>query len=89
MSAFDRVIGYEKEKEQLLQLCDIAKNPQKYAALGVRLPRGVLLHGEPGVGKTLMATAFVEETGRKRYFCRKDRPGGEFVNYIASLVSEA
>ncbi len=89
MSAFDRVIGYEKEKEQLLQLCDIAKNPQKYAALGVRLPRGVLLHGEPGVGKTLMATAFVEETGRKRYFCRKDRPGDEFVNYIGSLFSEA
>ena len=34
MSAFDKVIGYEKEKEELLQLCDMAKNPEKYAALG-------------------------------------------------------
>lgn len=57
MSAFDKIIGYEKEKEELYQLCDMAKNPRKYAALGVKLPRGVLLHGMPGVGKTLMATA--------------------------------
>ena len=35
MSAFDKVIGYEKEKEELYQLCDMAKNPEKYAALGV------------------------------------------------------
>lgn len=40
MSAFDKVIGYEKEKEELYQLCDMAKNPEKYAALGVKLPRG-------------------------------------------------
>ena len=48
MSAFDKIIGYEKEKEELCQLCDMAKNPEKYAALGVRLPRGILLHGVPG-----------------------------------------
>ena len=41
----DKVIGYEKEKESLYQLCDMAKNPEKYAALGVKLPHGVLLHG--------------------------------------------
>ena len=40
MSAFDKVIGYEKE--ELFQLCDMAKNPEKYAALGVKLPRGIL-----------------------------------------------
>ena len=64
MSAFDKVIGYEKEKEELYQLCDMAKNPAKYAALGVKLPRGILLHGVPGVGKTLMASALIEEMGR-------------------------
>ena len=54
MSAFDKVIGYEKEKEELYQLCDMAKNSAKYAALGVKLPRGILLYGVPGVGKTLV-----------------------------------
>lgn len=37
MSAFDKVIGYEKEKEELYQLCDMAKNPEKYAASGFAL----------------------------------------------------
>ena len=64
MSAFDKIIGYDKEKEELQQLCDMAQNPAKYAALGVKLPRGILLHGMPGVGKTLMASALVEEMGR-------------------------
>ena len=73
MSAFDKVIGYEKEKEELYQLCDMAKNPEKYAALGVKLPRGILLHGVPGVGKTLMASALIEEMGRVCYTCRKDK----------------
>ena len=65
MSAFDKVIGYEKEKEELYQLCDMAKNPEKYAALGVKLPRGILLHGVPGGGKTLMASALIEAMGRE------------------------
>lgn len=37
MSAFDKVIGYENEKKELFQLCDMAKNPEKYKKLGVRL----------------------------------------------------
>ena len=41
MSAFDKVIGYEKEKDELFQLCDMARNPEKYARLGVQLPHGV------------------------------------------------
>lgn len=91
MSAFDKVIGYEKEKEELYQLCDMAKNPEKYAALGVKLPRGVLLHGVPGVGKTLMATALIEEMGedRKRYVLRKDKSNEEFVESISKTFQEA
>ena len=89
MSAFDKVIGYEKEKEELLQLCDMAKNPEKYAALGVRLPRGILLHGVPGVGKTLMATALIEEMGRVCYTCRKDKANEEFIDTIRGFFAEA
>lgn len=82
MSAFDKVIGYAKEKEELFQLCDMARDPEKYAALGVRLPRGIMLYGVPGVGKTLMASALVEEMGRKCYICRKDKANGEFIDSI-------
>ena len=89
MSAFDKVIGYEKEKEELYQLCDMAKNPEKYAALGVKLPRGILLHGVPGVGKTLMATALIEEMGRVCYTCRKDKANDAFVETIRGVFAEA
>lgn len=89
MSAFDKVIGYEKEKEELYQLCDMAKNPEKYAALGVKLPRGILLHGVPGVGKTLMASALIEEMGRVCYTCRKDKANDAFVDTIRSVFAEA
>ena len=91
MSAFDKVIGYEKEKEELYQLCDMAKNPEKYAALGVKLPRGILLYGVPGVGKTLMATALLDEmdNGRKRYILRKDKAIEEFVESISKTFQEA
>lgn len=91
MSAFDKVIGYEKEKEELYQLCDMAKNPEKYAALGVKLPRGILLYGVPGVGKTLMATALLDEmaNGRKRYVLRKDKAIEEFVGSISKTFQEA
>lgn len=88
-SYFANVIGYEKEKEQLYRLCDIAKNPGKYASLGVRLPRGVLLHGEPGLGKTLMATDLVAAMGRKSYILRKDKANDEFVETIGKVFAEA
>ncbi len=89
MSAFDKVIGYKKEKEELYQLCDMAKNPEKYAALGVKLPRGILLHGMPGVGKTLMASALVEEMGRICYICRKDKANDAFIDTIKNVFAKA
>lgn len=89
MKSFEAIIGYETEKEQLMQICDMATSPAKYAALGVNLPRGVLLHGVPGVGKTLMATALIEEMGRRCFTVRKDKSEGEFVDYIAKVFAEA
>lgn len=89
MSAFDVVIGYETEKEELMQICDTVRNPEKYRRLGVKMPRGLLLHGEPGVGKTLMATAFMKETGRKSFVCRKTRAGTDFLRDIAEIFAAA
>ena len=69
MSEFDKIIGYANEKEEMMRLCDVLKNKEKYIAFGVKIPKAVLLHGDPGLGKTLMAKAFITETGRKVFFC--------------------
>lgn len=50
----DNVIGYEEIKTELYRIIDIIKNPDKYKRLGVYVPKGILLEGDPGIGKTLM-----------------------------------
>ena len=82
MSEFDKIIGYKDVKAELIRLCDIIRNGEKYKALGVALAGGLLLDGEPGVGKTLMANCFIKESGRKAFVCRKNKPDREFVNEI-------
>lgn len=89
MSEFDKIIGYKDVKEELMRICDVVKNTQKYKELGVNHVGGLLLDGEPGVGKTLMATCFIKESGRKAFICRKDKPNGEFVNEIKKIFKEA
>ncbi len=89
MSAFDKVIGYENIKAELIRYCDVLKNREKYNRLGVQLPRGILLDGDPGLGKTLMAKCFIEECGLKYYLIRKDKPDGAFVDEIRSIFEKA
>lgn len=67
MNAFDKVIGYETIKSELLQICDMMHNRKVYEELGARLPQGILLYGDPGLGKTLMAKCFIEESGLTSY----------------------
>ena len=89
MSAFDKVIGYEDIKTELYRICDVMKDPGKYRAMGVTTPRGVLIHGVPGIGKTLMANCLIEESGRKAFVIRKDRSDGDFVNTIRETFEKA
>ena len=89
MANFGQIIGYENIKEELKWYCDILKNPKRYKALGVVGPRGVLLEGEPGVGKSLMSKALIEESGRKSYTLRKNLPNGDFVKEIKRIFDEA
>ena len=58
---FDDVAGADEEKEELAEIVDFLKDPQKYTALGARIPKGVLLVGPPGTGKTLIAKAVAGE----------------------------
>ena len=89
MSAFDKIIGYSAIKKELRQISDTLKNKEVYAKLGVSAPRGLLLYGEPGVGKSLMASAIIEESGRKAFTCRKDQPNGDFVKEIKATFDKA
>ena len=60
---FTNVAGLEEEKEELEEVVDFLKNPQKYTSVGARIPKGMLLVGPPGTGKTLLAKAVAGEAG--------------------------
>ena len=60
---FANVAGLKEEKEDLEEVVDFLKNPQKYIRVGARIPKGVLLVGPPGTGKTLLAKAVAGEAG--------------------------
>ena len=60
---FDNVAGADEEKEELAEIVDFLKSPERYNRLGARIPKGVLLVGPPGTGKTLLARAVAGEAG--------------------------
>ena len=60
---FNNVAGLEEEKEDLVEVVDFLKSPQKYTKVGARIPKGVILVGPPGTGKTLLAKAVAGEAG--------------------------
>ena len=60
---FSNVAGLKEEKEELEEVVDFLKNPQKYTSVGARIPKGLLLVGPPGTGKTLLAKAVAGEAG--------------------------
>ena len=78
---FDDVAGLDEEKQEMLEIVDFLKNPEEFYKMGAKIPRGVLLCGEPGTGKTLIAKAIAGEA---------DVPfismsGSEFIEMFAGL----
>lgn len=89
MNAFDKIIGYSVIRKELERIADALKNKSVYEALGVSTPNGLLLHGEPGVGKSLMANCLIEESGRNVLMLRRDVPDGDFVRAIKDTFEKA
>ncbi len=78
---FDDVAGATESKEELKEVVEFLKEPQKFAALGARIPKGVLLVGPPGTGKTLMAKAVSGEAGVPFFSIS----GSEFVEMFVGV----
>ena len=89
MRSFDRIIGYEAIKEELMRLCDTLKNTEKYRRMGAVSPRGLMIYGLPGLGKTEMAKCVLTESGRKSFIIRRDRADSEFIDRIREVFKEA
>ena len=89
MNYFENIIGYEHIKLELSKIIDCINNRDKYEKLGVKIPKNLLLHGQPGLGKTLFANAFIKALNRNKYIIRKNMPDGQFVNEINRIITEA
>ncbi len=79
--SFDDIAGLDEEKEELIEIVEFLKKPKKFTEMGAKIPKGVLLYGKPGTGKTLIAKAIAGEA---------DVPfismsGSEFIEMFAGL----
>ncbi len=80
-TSFKDVAGLDEEKDELIEVVDFLKNPQKYFAMGARIPKGILLVGAPGTGKTLLARAVAGEANVPFYSIS----GSDFVEMFVGV----
>ena len=80
-NTFKDVAGLDEEKEEMVEIVDFLKNPQKYFQMGARIPKGILLVGDPGTGKTLLARAVAGEANVPFYTIS----GSDFVEMFVGV----
>lgn len=85
---FDDVAGLKESKEELEEVVDFLKNPKKFLSIGARIPRGVLLMGQPGTGKTLLARAVAGEANVPFFHLSASEFVEMFVGVGASRVRD-
>jgi cell division protease FtsH len=78
---FDDIAGLDEEKTELIEIVDFLKKPEAYINMGAKIPRGILLYGKPGTGKTLIAKAIAGEAGVPFI----SMSGSEFIEMFAGL----
>ncbi len=79
--SFNSVAGNDEAKESLNDIVDFLKNPEKYASYGARMPKGIILYGDPGTGKTLLAKAIAGEANVPFYAVS----GSDFVQMYVGV----
>ena len=85
----EKVIGYDSIKETLRQIADVLKRPEAYKEKGVSMPRGLLMESAPGLGKSLMASILMEESGRKSFVFRRINEGNTFLGEMKDIFDVA
>jgi cell division protease FtsH len=83
VTRFDEVAGIDEIRDEVTEIADFLRDPERYERLGASLPRGILLHGPPGTGKTLLARAVAGEAGVPFF----SASGSEFVEVYSGLGS--
>ena len=78
---FDDIAGLDEEKNELIEIVDFLKKPEAYYDMGAKIPKGILLYGKPGTGKTLIAKAIAGEAGVPFI----SMSGSEFIEMFAGL----
>jgi cell division protease FtsH len=78
---WDDIAGVEGTKDELREVVDFLSDPQRFKALGARVPKGIMLHGPPGTGKTMLAKAVAHESGANFY----SQSASSFVEMFAGL----
>ena len=78
---FDDIAGLDEEKQEMLEIVDFLKEPERFQKMGAKIPKGILLYGKPGTGKTLMARAIAGEANVPFI----SMSGSEFIEMFAGL----
>lgn len=89
MVSLSHVVGNDKVRKELEIICDVAQHPNESAALNPKLPRGILLYGEEGTGKSFMAQALLHDLGRSSYIAHFDVDGNNLSAYLKEVFEKA
>eukprot|EP00923_Selenidium_pygospionis_P036933 GHVN01064698.1.p1 GENE.GHVN01064698.1~~GHVN01064698.1.p1 ORF type:complete len:470 (+),score=86.02 GHVN01064698.1:115-1524(+) len=86
--SFEKIVGHRKTKDEMRQLIEFLLHPEKFASLGVRIPRGILLQGPSGTGKTLLAKTMAAEAGVPFYYASASQFVELYVGQGAQRIRE-